>query len=152
MMTIIDRVRNRNDLDVRWPARALLEALAFETRVGGRVADYMKTRGIEALSLRELMDWFLPPLSEPLLDFDDFWRHIPMLDQPQFGPYLHDSALVTLTDADLGSAFRAEWAARLDRLKLYELGTGRWRKHRRPGRQREGASGDQSGRRHSEIP
>ena len=65
---------------------------------------------------------FLPPLSEPFLDFGDFWRHIPVLDQPQFGPYLHDSALVTLTDADLGTAFQSEWAARLDRLKLYELG------------------------------
>jgi hypothetical protein len=151
-MITIDRVRNRNDLDVRWPARPLLEALAFETRVRGRVADYMETRGVEALSLRELMDGFLPPLSEPFFDFDDFWRHIPMRDQPQFGPYLHDSALVTLTDADLGSAFRAEWAACLDRLKLYEIGIGRLRKHRRPGRKREGGSGDQSGRRHSEIP
>ena len=75
-----------------------------------------------SLSLRELIALFLPPLSEPFLDFGDFWRHIPVLDQPQFGPYLHDSALVTLTDADLGTAFQSEWAARLDRLKLYELG------------------------------
>ena len=131
-MTTIDRVRNRNDLDMRWPSGPLLDGLGFETKVRGRVQEYMEQRGLEVLSLRDLMDLFLPPLSEPFLDFSDFWRHIPMLDQPQFGPILHDSALVTLTDADLGSAFRSEWAARLDRLNLYALGGGRVRKHRRP--------------------
>ncbi len=131
-MITIDKVRNRNDLDVRWPAGSLFDALRFETRVRGRLAEYEEQRGLEALSLRELMDLFLPPLSEPFLDFSDFWRHIPMLDQPQFSRYLHDSTLVTLTDADLGSALTSEWAARHDRLKLYELGGGRVRKHRRP--------------------
>jgi hypothetical protein len=82
----------------------------------------MEQRGIEALSLRELMDVFLPPPSEPLLDFTDLWRRIPILDQPQCGPYLHDLALLTLAEADLGLALRAEWAVRLDRLKLYKLG------------------------------
>jgi hypothetical protein len=82
----------------------------------------MEQRGIETLSLRELMDLFLPPSSEPLLDFTDLWRRIPILEQPQFGPYLHDSALLTLTEADLGPSFRAEWAVRLDWLKLYVLG------------------------------
>jgi hypothetical protein len=134
-MLTMDKVRNRNDLDVRWPAGWLLDALGFETRVRGRLAEYMEQRGVASLSLRELIDLFLPPLSEPFLDFSDFWRHIPVLDQPQFGPYLHDSALVTLTDADLGPAFQSEWAARLDRLKLYGLGGRRVRRHRRPHRE-----------------
>ena len=121
-MITIDRVRNSNNLDARWPSRSLLDAIGFQTKVRGRVEDYMEQHGIEALSLRELMDLFLPPSSEPLLDFTDLWRRIPILDQPQFGPYLHDSALRTLTEVDLGLAFRAEWAARLDRLKLYILG------------------------------
>ena len=82
------------------------------------------------MSVRELMDVFLPPPSAPLLDFSDWWRRIPILDQPQFGPILHDSALLTLTEADLGPAYRAEWAARLDRLKVYELGEGRVHKRR----------------------
>ena len=135
-MLIMDKVRNRNDLDVRWPAGWLLDALGFETRVRGRLAEYMEQRGVASLSLRELIDLFLPPLSEPFLDVSDFWRHIPVLDQPQFGPYLYDSALVTLTDADLGPAFQSEWAARLDRLKLYELGGRRVRRHRRPHREK----------------
>jgi hypothetical protein len=101
------------------------------------VEDYLEQQEREVLSLRELMDLFIPPLSEPLLDFSDLWRCIPMLDQPQFGSILHDLALVTLTDADLGPAFRAEWAARLDRLTLYELSEGRVRKRR----QRSGRKG-----------
>ena len=32
-MLTMDKVRNRNDLDVRWPAGWLLDALDFETRV-----------------------------------------------------------------------------------------------------------------------
>jgi hypothetical protein len=135
-MLTLDKVRNRNDLDVRWPAGWLLDALGFETRVRGRLAEYMEQRGMASLSLRELIDLFLPPLSEPCLDVSDFWRHIPVLDQPQFGPYLHDSALVTLTDADLGPAFQSEWAARLDWLKFYELGGRRVRRHRRPHREK----------------
>ena len=115
-------MRNRNNRDARWPSRPLLDALGFQTKVRGRVEDYMEQRGIEALSLRELMDLFLPPPSEPLLDFTDLWRRIPLLDQPPCGPYLHDSALLTLAEADLGPALRAAWAVRLDRLKLYKLG------------------------------
>ena len=82
----------------------------------------MEQRGIEAWSLRELMDVFLPPPSESLLDCTALWRRLPILDQPQWGPYLHDSALLTLAEADLGPAWRAEWAVRPDRLKLYKLG------------------------------
>jgi hypothetical protein len=138
-MTTIDQVRNQNELDGRWPSRELIDALGFETKVRGRVANYLDQRGMAALSLRELMDLFLPPLSEPLLDFSDLWRRIPMLDQPQFGSILHDLAWVALTEADLGSAYRAEWAARLDRLKVYELSEGRVRKRRqRKGRTRGG--------------
>lgn len=136
-MTPINRVRDRNDLDVRWPSRQLIDALGFETKVRGRVEDYLAQRGIE--SLRELMDLFLPPLSEPLLDFSDLWQRIPIRDQPQFGSILHDLALLTLTEAGLGSAFRAEWAARLDRLTLYELSEGHVRK-RRQRRGRKGGS------------
>ncbi len=53
-----------------------------------------------------------------------------MLDQPQFGSILHDSELETLTEADLRPAYRTAWAARLDRLTLYELREGRMRKQR----------------------
>jgi hypothetical protein len=137
MTSIIDMVRNRNNLEVRWSSHPLLEALGFQTKVWRRVADYLEQQGTEALSLRELMDVFLPPPSEPLLDFSDLWRRNPILNQPQCGPYLHDSALLTLTEADRGPAYRAAWARRLDRLKLYELGEGRVRKRRqRTGRKR----------------
>ena len=130
MTSIIDQVRHRNHLEVRWPSRPLLEALGLQTKVRRRVVEYLEQQGIEVLSVRELMNLFLPPPSAPLLDFSDLRRRIPILKQPQCGPILHDSALLTLTEVDLGPAYRAEWAARLDRLKVYELGAGRVRKRR----------------------
>lgn len=140
MTAIIDQVRHTNNLEVRWPSRPLLEALGLQTNVRRRVVEYLAQQGIEALSVRERMHLFLPPPSEPLLDFSDVWCHIPILKQPQCGPLLHDSALLTVTEADLGPAYRAEWAARLDRLKVYELGAGRVRT-RRQRTERKGGGG-----------
>jgi hypothetical protein len=91
-------------------------------RVRGRVEDYLQTKGVWSLSLRELMDLFLPAALEP--PFDDvafFWLSIPILRQDQFGPYLHDSALLTMTEAAMSQEFKAEWAMRICRMTLYEL-------------------------------
>ena len=120
-MTTIEIIRNSNDFDAQWPPYLLLDAIGFRTRVRGRVEDYLRERRIEALNLRELMDLFLPPASEPIADISDFWRHVPIFRQPQFGPYLHDSALLTLTEANMRPAFSLEWALRICKLKLYEL-------------------------------
>ncbi len=120
-MTTIEIIRNSNNLDVRWPSQLLLDAVGFPARVRGRVEDYLKERGMEELSLRELMGLFLPSASEPIAEFSAFWLHVPILRQPQFGPYLYDSALLTLTEADMGPAFSSEWASRIFKLKLYEL-------------------------------
>jgi len=121
MTTTIEIIRNCNDLDARWPSQLLLDAVGFHTRVRGRVEDYLRERRIEALNLKNLMDLFLPPASELISDISDFWRHVPILRQPQFGPYLHDSALLTLTEANMSPAFSSEWALRICKMKLYEL-------------------------------
>jgi len=99
-MTTTDDIRSTHDLDKPWPPRLLLDAIGFRTRVMGRVEDYLKRNNVRNLSLRELMDLFLPEALEPPFDeVAQFWRSIPMLRQPQFGPYLHDSALLTMTEA-----------------------------------------------------
>ena len=67
------------------------------------------------------MGLFLPTASNHHKSETEFWPNIPILRQPQFGIYLYDSALLTLTEADLGSAFRAEWVQRIYSLKLHEL-------------------------------
>ncbi len=118
----IDAIRSTNDLDKPWPARLLLDAIGFLQRVRGRVEDYLESRNIRNLSLRDLMDLFLPAAFEPPFDESaQFWMGIPILRQPQFGPYLHDSALLTMTEAAMSQAFKAEWAMRICRLMLYEL-------------------------------
>ena len=118
----IDTIKKTNDLDTPWPVELLLDSIGFQTRVRGRVEDYLERKRIGSLSLRELMDLFLPVALEP--PFDDvalFWLSIPILRQAQFGPYLHDSALLTMTEAALSQEFKAEWAIRICRLTLYEL-------------------------------
>ena len=120
-MTTADSIRIANDVDVRWPARELLDALALKTKVRRRVGDYLRTRGIENLSLRDLMDLFLPSADVPVTDLRDCWAQIPIFDQPQFGWMLHDQALLALTDADFGPAYRTEWALRMCKLMLHEL-------------------------------
>ena len=64
---------------------------------------------------------FLPPASKIHKSKYEFWVNIPILKQPQFGPYLYNSALLTLTEIELGAAFRAEWMLRIYSLKLHEL-------------------------------
>ena len=120
-MTTMEVIQNSSDLDAPWPPEMLLDAIGFRARVLGRIEDYLRDREVESLSLRELMDLFLPPSSEEVADITDFWRSVPMLRQPQFGPYLHDSGLLTLTEANMAPAFQTEWALRICRLKLYEL-------------------------------
>lgn len=121
-MTTNETIRNSNNLDARWPSELLLDAVGFRTRVRGRVEDYLAKLEVQELSLRQLMDLFLPPYSDPpVADVSQFWLSVPILQQAQFGPYLYDSALLTLTEADMGLSSVAEWALRICRLKLYEL-------------------------------
>ncbi|MGD9973591.1 MAG: hypothetical protein AB7S77_11050 [Desulfatirhabdiaceae bacterium] len=118
----IDNIKNANDLDEPWPPTLLLDAIGFPSRIRGRVEDYLERQKIRSLSLRELMDLFLPAAIEPPVDeMGQFWMSIPMLRQPQFGPYLHDSALLTLTEATMSQEFKTEWAMRICRMMLYEL-------------------------------
>ena len=118
----IEDIRSTKDLDSPWSAGLLLDAIGFRTRVRGRVEEYLKTRETQSLSLRELMDLFLPPAVEaPFEDDTFFWLSIPILRQNQYGPYLHDSALLAMTEADMSQEFKAEWAMRICRMKLYEL-------------------------------
>lgn len=120
-MTTAKSIRETNDIDVRWPSEKLVDSTGFPTKAGNRIKDYLKDHGIVKLSLRELIDLFLPPASNIHKSEYAFWVNIPILKQPQFGPYLYDAALLTMTEVELGAAFRAEWMLRIYSLKLHEL-------------------------------
>ena len=110
------------DIDIKQPYEPLVDLIGFQTKPGNRIKDYLKSHGMLELSLRDLMNLFLPPASlNTYISEDNFWRSIPILKQPQFGPYLYDSALLSLTEAELGDAFRSEWMLRIYSLKLHEL-------------------------------
>jgi hypothetical protein len=109
------------NIDDKRPYEPLVDLIGFQTKPGNRIKDYLKSHGILELSLRDLMDLFLPPASNAYITEDAFWLSIPILKQPQFGPYLYDSALLSLTEAELGAEFRSEWMLRIYSLKLHEL-------------------------------
>lgn len=120
-MSSIKSIHETNNSDAKWQSEKLVDSIGFRAKAGNRIKDYLRDNGIEGLSLRELMGLFLPPASNRHKSESEFWSNIPILSQPQFGIYLYDSAILTLTEADLGSAFRVEWMARIYSLKLYEL-------------------------------
>ena len=120
-MMVDESKPDTNDIDAKWPSEKLVDSIGFRTKAGNRIKDYLNNHGIDKLSLRELLDLFLPPASNIFKSEYEFWVDIPILKQPQFGPYLYDSALLTLTEAELGSGFRAEWMLRIYSLKLHEL-------------------------------
>ena len=119
---LLDKAEHKTyDIDVKWPSEELVDLIGFRTKAGNRIKDYLKDHRIVELSLKELIDLFLPSSSNTHKSEYEFWVSIPILKQPQFGPYLYDSALLTLTEAELGTAFRAEWMLRIYSLKLHEL-------------------------------
>lgn len=120
-MSSIKSIREANNIDVKLPSEKLVDSIGFQSRAGNRIKDYLKDHGIEELSFRDFMGMFLPKASNRHKSESEFWSNIPILRQPQFGIYLYDSALLTLTEAELGSAFRAEWMQRIYSLKLHEL-------------------------------
>ena len=120
-MTLTKSIREANDIDAKWPSENLVDSIGFRTKAGNRIKDYLNDHGMVKLSLRELIDLFLPPASNIHKSEYELWVNIPILKQPQFGPYLYDSALLTMTEVELGAAFRAEWMLRIYSLKLHEL-------------------------------
>ncbi len=109
------------NIDTKYSYKKILELIVFQTRVKNRVTEYFEDHRIKELSFRNFMDLFLPPASDAYRTREKFYLSIPILKQPQFGPYLFDSALLTLTEAQLGSSFRSEWSSRIYSLKLIEL-------------------------------
>jgi hypothetical protein len=119
-MHLFEDIEN-NNIDEKWPSEKLVDSIGFRSRVGNRIKEYLSDHGMEELSFRELMELFLPSVSNRYKSECEFWSNIPILQQPQFGPFLYDSALLTLTEVELCSAFRAEWMTRIYSLKLHEL-------------------------------
>ncbi len=118
---LIKKIKITNNIDVKWPSEELLDSIGFQTKAGNRIKEFLIDRGIDEITLRQFIDLFLPPETKEYKTDYEFWGSIPILKQSQFGPYLYDSALLTLTEADLCAAFKTEWILRIYSLKLHEL-------------------------------
>ncbi len=106
------------DLEIPVPVEELLAAISFERRVRNRIREYLSRTGISDISPLHFFDLFLPRTP-----FDHFalYADAPIARQQQLGVYLHESAIISIWQADLGSAWKAEWERRLLHLKLCEL-------------------------------
>lgn len=82
-------IREVNDIDTKWPHEELVDSIGFRLKAGNRIKDYLNDHGIVELSLRELMDLFLPPALNTHKSDYEFWVNIPIRKQPQFGHYLY---------------------------------------------------------------
>jgi len=118
---MLKKINEINNIDVKWSSEKLVDSITFRTKAGNRIKEYLINSGIVELSLRRFMDLFLPPASKIYKSEYDFWVNIPILKQPQFGHYLYDSALLTLTEIELCGTFKTEWMQRIYSLKLHEL-------------------------------
>jgi len=87
-MTSAESIHEINDIDVKWPSEELVDSIGFRTKSGNRIKDYLNDHGIRELSLRELIDLFLPPELNIHKSQYEFWVSIPILRQSQFGPYM----------------------------------------------------------------
>ena len=83
-MMIAKTVQETYDIDVKCSSEQLIDLIGFRTKAGNRIKDYLNDHGIMALSLRELIDLFLPPASNTHKSEYEFWVNIPILKQPQF--------------------------------------------------------------------
>lgn len=106
------------DLEIPVPVEELLAAISFELRVRNRIRDYLYQTGMTDISPLHFFDLFLPRTP-----FDRFcvYTDAPIARQQQLGIYLHESAVISIWRAELGTAWKAEWERRLLHLKLCEL-------------------------------
>jgi len=106
------------DLEIPVAVDELLAAISFELRVRNRVQEFLTSNGIIDISPLEFLDLFLPRTP-----FDRFCLHTdaPICRQQQLGIYLHESAVISIWQASLGTAWKAQWERRLLYLKLWEL-------------------------------
>lgn len=115
------KIHKTNNIDVKWPSEELVDSIGFQTKARNRIKEFLIDHGIEEITIRRFLDLFLPPESKEYKTEHEFWMSIPILRQSQFGPYLYDSALLSLTESNLCIAFRTEWRLRIYSLKLHEL-------------------------------
>lgn len=118
---LTQKIHKTNNIDVKWPSEELVDSIGFQTKPRNRIKEFLTDHGIEEITIRHFLDLFLPPASKEYKTEHELWMSIPILRQSQLGPYLYDSALLTLTESDLCTAFKTEWRLRIYSLKLHEL-------------------------------
>ncbi len=106
------------DLAIPVPVEELLAAIPFELRVRNRIREYLNQTGMTDISPPHFFDLCLPRTP-----FDHFslYSDAPIVRQQQLGIYLHESAVISIWQAPLGTAWTAVWQNRLLYLKLSEL-------------------------------
>lgn len=106
---LIEQIRQANDLDKKWNAAELIEALQLLKVTQTGLTFHLED--IVEISLRELMDLTIKGVDEK--------GHliVPLLSVRCVGKYGFHSMVNRLTEIDFGSAFNGEWKTRLEMME-----------------------------------
>jgi len=117
----LEEIRRSNDLDKKWPIAEFLDTIGIRLQLKTCLSEYLDRDGTHGISLRELMDMFIPRQERPPRDFFDL---LPAYRTKWVGSKTYATIIKRLTRADLGSAFAEGWMARRVQLKqhIYEQG------------------------------
>jgi hypothetical protein len=108
--------RSADDLDKKWPAAFLLEALGFPHLPHRALTRYFENNSIQEFSLKELMDFLIPEEAETKFDP---WDHAPALKTKGIGGKTYKSFIRHLSRQDLGQSFNKKWRRRTRKIKKY---------------------------------
>jgi hypothetical protein len=108
--------RSADDLDKRWPAAFLLEAMASPHLSHRALKRYFENNGIQKFSLKELMDFLIPEEAET--EFNP-WDHAPALKTKGIGGKTYKSFIRHLSRQDLGQSFNRKWSRRTRKIKRF---------------------------------
>ena len=117
-------------IDRLLPVQDLLDMASFERRVAGRVEEYLTSEGMIVLSLRQLMDLFLP-FSHPAPV--ERCHTPPILRQRQFGRYLYSICARHPLDRRPGGRIRDVMEFTIALLPLHKIRTDDVRDQSAPG-------------------
>ena len=56
------KILKTNNIDVKWPYEELVDSIGFQTKVRNRIKEFLIDHGIEEITIRRLLDLFLPVL------------------------------------------------------------------------------------------
>ncbi len=106
---ILEEIRHADDLDKKWPAVDLIDALRLIKITRNAISKHFKNAGVEEISLRELMDQAISGVD----DKRPGYLITPLLELNGIGKIGFCSVVNQLSNLSLGNNCDKEWKKRI---------------------------------------